>query len=113
MTHLVSPATTSSSIGIYGRGGKGVDEELPKAITWRLVKDKVDLAGAGERGGWRCRGQGRHGRLSAFAKRPHIFIHCISATANDLCKEGKMQTINAEDVFKNQKRLMRLSSQSW
>lgn len=38
--------------------------------------------------------------MAAFAESARIFIHYLSATANDVCKDGKRQTINAEDVFK-------------
>ncbi|KAM3332768.1 hypothetical protein ACQJBY_028114 [Aegilops geniculata] len=100
--HVASPATTNSSVGIYGgqdqsaiagRGGpkakptlaaamtEAEAKELPKAIAWQLAQDKlawVAVAGAGEGGGWRCGGQGRHGRLRHSA---NIFIHCLSATS--------------------------------
>ncbi|TYJ33190.1 hypothetical protein E1A91_A05G086000v1 [Gossypium mustelinum] len=35
-----------------------------------------------------------------FTESARIFIHYLSATANDICKESKRQTMNAEDVFK-------------
>ncbi|CAA6663764.1 unnamed protein product [Spirodela intermedia] len=38
--------------------------------------------------------------LLAFSESARIFIHYLSATANDICKESKRQIINAEDVFK-------------
>ncbi|KAK8921254.1 hypothetical protein KSP39_PZI020880 [Platanthera zijinensis] len=38
--------------------------------------------------------------LLAFSESARIFIHYISATANDICKESNRQTISAEDVFK-------------
>ncbi|VAI00615.1 unnamed protein product [Triticum turgidum subsp. durum] len=76
-------------------------EELPKAIVRRLVKDKLARAASG--------GEGAEGgaevivnkdAMAAFAEGARIFIHYLSATANDVCKDGKRQTINAEDVFK-------------
>uniref|UniRef100_A0A453GZR3 Transcription factor CBF/NF-Y/archaeal histone domain-containing protein n=1 Tax=Aegilops tauschii subsp. strangulata TaxID=200361 RepID=A0A453GZR3_AEGTS len=76
-------------------------EELPKAIVRRLVKDKLARAASG--------GEGAEGgaevivnkdAMAAFAESARIFIHYLSATANDVCKDGKRQTINAEDVFK-------------
>ncbi|KAM3310153.1 hypothetical protein ACQJBY_031067 [Aegilops geniculata] len=76
-------------------------EELPKAIVRRLVKDKLARAASG--------GEGAEGgaevivnkdAMAAFGESARIFIHYLSATANDVCKDGKRQTINAEDVFK-------------
>ncbi|KAI4998850.1 DNA polymerase epsilon subunit 3-like [Hordeum vulgare subsp. vulgare] len=76
-------------------------EELPKAIVRRLVKDKLARVASG--------GEGAEGgaevivnkdAMAAFAESARIFIHYLSATANDVCKDGKRQTINAEDVFK-------------
>ena len=28
-----------------------------------------------------------------------VFINCLTATANDICKEQKRQTISADDIF--------------
>jgi DNA polymerase epsilon subunit 3 len=53
-------------------------EELPKAIMWWLVKDKlvrVAVTGKGEGGGQRCGGQGRHVRFHHSAC---FFIHYLS-----------------------------------
>eukprot|EP00249_Psilotum_nudum_P001376 c13836_g1_i1 orf=569-1069(-) len=36
----------------------------------------------------------------AFAESAKIFIHYLSATANDICRESKRQTVNADDVLK-------------
>ncbi|XP_076939890.1 DNA polymerase II subunit B4-like [Bidens hawaiensis] len=70
-------------------------EELPKAIVKRLVKDKLSqLSKDG------ADIQIQKDSLSAFSESARIFIHYLSATANDICKESKRQTINAEDVFK-------------
>ncbi|EOY33423.1 hypothetical protein QUC31_018941 [Theobroma cacao] len=69
-------------------------EELPKAIVRRVVKDKLsdcspdyDI-------------NVHKDALLAFTESARIFIHYLSATANDICKESRRQTINAEDVFK-------------
>ncbi|CAL0333970.1 unnamed protein product [Lupinus luteus] len=68
-------------------------EELPKAIVRRVVKDKLS----------RCSEDGdisiHKDALLAFSESARIFIHYLSATANDICKESKRQIINAEDVF--------------
>ncbi|CAI9785058.1 unnamed protein product [Fraxinus pennsylvanica] len=71
----------------------GVAEELPKAIVRRLVKDKLSQLSDSEISVFRE-------ALEAFSDSARIFVHYLSATANDICKESKRQTINAEDVFK-------------
>ncbi|KAI3747233.1 hypothetical protein L6452_09685 [Arctium lappa] len=70
-------------------------DELPKAVVRRLVKDK--LSQLSQDGG---EIQVLKDSLLAFSESSRIFIHYLSATANDICKESKRQTINAEDVFK-------------
>ncbi|KAL2328461.1 hypothetical protein Fmac_021888 [Flemingia macrophylla] len=69
-------------------------EELPRTIVRRVVKDKLS----------RCSEDGditvSKDSLLAFSESARIFIHYLSATANDICKESKRQIINAEDVFK-------------
>uniref|UniRef100_A0A0D9XGZ4 Transcription factor CBF/NF-Y/archaeal histone domain-containing protein n=1 Tax=Leersia perrieri TaxID=77586 RepID=A0A0D9XGZ4_9ORYZ len=67
-------------------------EELPKAIVRRLVKEKLAAGGAEV--------IVNRDAMSAFAESARIFIHYLSATANDMCKESKRQTINADDVLK-------------
>ncbi|XP_020214165.1 DNA polymerase epsilon subunit 3 [Cajanus cajan] len=69
-------------------------EELPRAIVRRVVKDK--LSRCSEDGDISVSKDG----LLAFSESARIFIHYLSATANDICKESKRQIINAEDVFK-------------
>ncbi|KAI9072692.1 hypothetical protein QN277_002908 [Acacia crassicarpa] len=69
-------------------------EELPKAIVRRVVKDELS----------RCSHDGdisiHKDALLAFSESARIFIHYLSATANDICKESKRQIISADDVFK-------------
>ncbi|KAG4988864.1 hypothetical protein AAZX31_11G159200 [Glycine max] len=69
-------------------------EELPRSIVRRVVKDKLS----------RCSEDGEisvsKDALLAFSESGRIFIHYLSATANDICKESKRQIINVEDVFK-------------
>ncbi|EXB38434.1 DNA polymerase epsilon subunit 3 [Morus notabilis] len=69
-------------------------EELPKAIVRRVVKDKLS----------RCSADAdinvHKDTLLTFSESARIFIHYLSATANDICKESKRQTINGDDVFK-------------
>ncbi|XP_031503662.1 DNA polymerase II subunit B4 [Nymphaea colorata] len=71
-------------------------EELPKANVKRIVKEK--LAQLGKEGQDDLNVQKE--ALLAFSESARIFIHYLSATANDICKESKRQTVNAEDVFK-------------
>ncbi|PON48180.1 Transcription initiation factor [Trema orientale] len=69
-------------------------EELPKAIVRRVVKDKLS----------HCSHDAdfnvHKDALLAFTESARIFIHYLSATANDLCKESKRQTISGDDVLK-------------
>ncbi|KAJ7981173.1 Nuclear transcription factor Y subunit B-3 [Quillaja saponaria] len=69
-------------------------EELPKTIVRRVVKDKLS----------QCSKDGdisiHKDSLLAFSESARIFIHYLSATANDICKESKRQTMNADDVLK-------------
>ncbi|KAF7823226.1 DNA polymerase epsilon subunit 3 [Senna tora] len=69
-------------------------EELPRTIVRRVVKDELS----------RCSTDGdinvHKDTLLAFSESARIFIHYLSATANDICRESKRQIINAEDVFK-------------
>ncbi|OEL12638.1 hypothetical protein BAE44_0026343 [Dichanthelium oligosanthes] len=71
-------------------------EELPKAIVRRLVKDKLAHIAGGEGAEVIV----NKDAMTAFAESARIFIHYLSATANDMCKETKRQTINADDVLK-------------
>ncbi|XP_027165629.1 DNA polymerase epsilon subunit 3-like [Coffea eugenioides] len=69
-------------------------EELPKTIVLRLVKDKLSqLSAESEISVFRE-------ALQAFSESGRIFIHYLTAAANDICKESNRQIINAEDVFK-------------
>ncbi|XVE79248.1 hypothetical protein DITRI_Ditri14bG0042700 [Diplodiscus trichospermus] len=69
-------------------------EELPKAIVRRVVKDKLSDCSPDYDINI------HKDALLAFAESARIFIHYLSATANDVCKESRRQTINSEDVFK-------------
>uniref|UniRef100_A0ACD5XYE1 Uncharacterized protein n=1 Tax=Avena sativa TaxID=4498 RepID=A0ACD5XYE1_AVESA len=71
-------------------------EELPKTIVRRLVKDKLAQIAGGEGAEVIV----NKDAMAAFSESARIFIHYLSATANDMCKDAKRQTINAEDVFK-------------
>ncbi|XP_062083022.1 DNA polymerase II subunit B4-like [Humulus lupulus] len=69
-------------------------EELPKAIVRRVVKDK--LSHCAEDTDFNV----HKDALLAFSESARIFIHYLSATANDICKESKRQTISGDDVLK-------------
>lgn len=70
-------------------------EELPKAIVRRVVKDKLSHCSKGD-GDLNV----HKDALMAFSESARIFIHYLSATANDICKGSKRQTINGDDVLK-------------
>jgi histone H3/H4 len=75
------------------------DADLPKALVKRIVKGKlaqVDLANGGD--GSR-EFQINKDALLAFCESGKVFIHYLTATANDVCKEAKRQTISADDVI--------------
>ncbi|KAG0498525.1 hypothetical protein HPP92_002827 [Vanilla planifolia] len=83
-----------------------VVEELPRTIVRRIVKDKLSQISSSSRKKVKS-GEGgaddmmlHKDALLAFAESTRVFIHYLSATANDICKESKRQTVNAEDVFK-------------
>eukprot|EP01018_Ginkgo_biloba_P013289 Gb_21904 [translate_table: standard] len=73
-------------------------EDLPRANVRRVVKGKLtDLT----RDDPAKKDIAIHKEaLLAFSESARIFMHYLSATANDICKESKRQTINAEDVMK-------------
>ncbi|KAH7415373.1 hypothetical protein KP509_14G040000 [Ceratopteris richardii] len=73
-------------------------EELPRTIVRRLVKGKVaeltkDMTEKRE--------IALHKEaIVAFSESAKVFIHYLSATANDICKDAKRQIISADDVLK-------------
>ncbi|KZV41736.1 DNA polymerase epsilon subunit D [Dorcoceras hygrometricum] len=69
-------------------------EELPKTIVRRLVKNKLSQLSSD------CEISVLRDSLQAFSESARIFIHYLSAAANDICKESNRQIISAEDVFK-------------
>ncbi|KAI4386123.1 hypothetical protein MLD38_004083 [Melastoma candidum] len=76
-----------------GVGASSRVEELPKAIVRRMVKEKLsDLSGDVDI-------SLHKDALLAFSESARIFIHYLSATANDICKESRRQIVNADDVL--------------
>ncbi|KAL6199510.1 hypothetical protein ACLB2K_029294 [Fragaria x ananassa] len=69
--------------------------ELPKTIVRRVVKDKLSQCSKAD-----ADLNVHKEALTAFSESAPIFIHYLSATANDICRGSKRQTINADDVFK-------------
>lgn len=84
-----------------GRGGgpQGESEDLPQANVKRVVKSKLQELALGHYGEERDVAVNKDALL-AFSESAKIFIHFLSATANDICRESKRQTINADDVLK-------------
>ncbi|CAO2824781.1 unnamed protein product [Amaranthus hypochondriacus] len=69
-------------------------EELPKTIVRRVVKDKLSEVST-DGGDVTLHKEA----LLAFSESARIFIHYLSATANDICHESKRQIISADDVL--------------
>jgi DNA polymerase epsilon subunit 3 len=74
-------------------------ESLPQAHIKRIVKAKLAELTSGE-GEQKREVSVQKEALLAFAESAKIFIHYLTATANDVCHESKRLTINAEDVMK-------------
>lgn len=76
------------------------EADLPKALIKRLVKAGLQEAesegGADEKRDYQI----NKDALLAFSESGKLFIHYLTATANDICKEAKRQTISAEDVMR-------------
>ncbi|CAM6121661.1 unnamed protein product [Calypogeia fissa] len=79
-----------------------MSEDLPRANVKRIVKAKMlDIAAARFRDERTSRDLPIHrDALTAFSDSAKIFIHYISATANDICRESKRQTLSADDVLR-------------
>lgn len=80
-------------------GGAGESEDLPQANVKRVVKSKLQELALGHYGEERDVAVNKDALL-AFSESAKIFIHFLSATANEICRESKRQTINADDVLK-------------
>eukprot|EP00898_Chlorokybus_atmophyticus_P001301 jgi/Chlat1/2171/Chrsp17S02740 len=72
-----------------GGGGGGGEEELPRSIVRRIVRSRL-AAGSGL----------QKDALTALSHSALVFVHLLTATANDICQESKRQTLNADDVLK-------------
>mmetsp|Transcript_29343 Transcript_29343/g.95617 ORF Transcript_29343/g.95617 Transcript_29343/m.95617 type:complete len:178 (+) Transcript_29343:1182-1715(+) len=79
-------------------------EQLPKAHIKRLVKSKVAEvteaeAGPAAEGDKKKEVNIQKEALQAFQESGKLFIHYLTAAANDVCTEKKRSTIQAEDVL--------------
>ncbi|CAI5523248.1 unnamed protein product [Closterium sp. Naga37s-1] len=92
----------------------GEVEELPRTVVRRIVKAKVQeltqqaggLGGAAGAAGAGGEGSGRKKEvqvakdaLIALSESARVFIHYLTATANDVCRSNKRQTVSAADVL--------------
>ncbi|CAI5986057.1 unnamed protein product [Closterium sp. NIES-64] len=89
----------------------GEVEELPRTVVRRIVKAKVQeltqqagglggAAGAGGEGSGRKKEvQVAKDALIALSESARVFIHYLTATANDVCRSNKRQTVSAADVL--------------
>ena len=79
-------------------------DDLPRAHIKRIVKAKLtelmSEGGPDAKGGKAADGHVQKEALMAFSECAKIFIHYLTSTANDICRDGKRQTISVEDVFK-------------
>lgn len=74
------------------------DADLPKAVLKRMIKAKLQEVDK-VRGGDGTRDfQVNKDALLAFGEAGKLFVHYLTATANDICKDAKRQTISADDV---------------
>lgn len=79
------------------------EDNLPAAHIKRLVKHKLNelMAELGpDAKGNKQEGNIQKEALFAFTESAKIFIHYLTATANDICRDGKRQTISVDDVFR-------------
>lgn len=78
-----------------------MEEDLPRAHIKRIVKAKLaELSAVVPEGDKRKEVHVQKEALQAFSEGAKIFIHYLTATANDVCHEARRQTISAGDVLK-------------
>jgi len=76
------------------------EAELPKAVLKRLIKSKLQEYDKSRGGDGTRDFQINKEALLAFSEASKLFIHYLTSMANDICKDAKRQTVNAEDVLK-------------
>ena len=75
------------------------DADLPKALLKRLIKAKLQDVDKAKGGDGTRDFQVNKDALLAFGEAAKLFIHYLTAAANDNCKDAKRQTISADDVM--------------
>lgn len=73
------------------------DTDLPKTLIKRIVKRHLSQI---DKGDTKRDTQINKDALLAFSEAAKVFINYITATANDVCKESKRQTISVDDIFR-------------
>jgi len=76
-----------------------MDEELPRAHVKRLVKAKLCSLDNVDAKGQSFEPNIQKEALVAYGECAKIFIHYLTATANDICRDHKRSIISAEDVL--------------
>jgi DNA polymerase epsilon subunit 3 len=76
-----------------------MDEELPRAHIKRLVKNKLSTLDNVDAKGVTFEPSIQKDALHAYGECAKIFIHYITATANEISRDHKRSTISAEDVL--------------
>ena len=73
------------------------DTDLPKTLIKRIVKRHLNQLDTSDT---KRDTQINKDALLAFSESAKIFINYVTATANDVCKESKRQTISIDDIFR-------------
>lgn len=73
------------------------DTDLPKTLIKRIVKRHLSQIDKGDN---KRDTQINKDALLAFSESAKVFINYITATANDICKESKRQTISVDDILR-------------
>eukprot|EP00475_Leptophrys_vorax_P018822 TRINITY_DN25706_c0_g1_i1.p1 TRINITY_DN25706_c0_g1~~TRINITY_DN25706_c0_g1_i1.p1 ORF type:complete len:190 (-),score=4.77 TRINITY_DN25706_c0_g1_i1:242-811(-) len=103
-----SKGTTGSSRGKRSIStatgtGSGVDvEDLPRAVVRRIVKAKLQALGQhneGESSSRKKEVQVAKDAMVALTESARVFIHYLTATANEVCRSHKRQTVSAADIL--------------
>jgi DNA polymerase epsilon subunit 3 len=80
-------------------GAESQDADLPKALLKRLIKAKLQDVDKAKGGDGKRDFQVNKDALLAFGEAAKLFIHYLTAAANDNCKDAKRQTISADDIL--------------
>ena len=80
-------------------GAEPTEADLPKALLKRLITAKLQEVDRSRGGDGTRSFQVNKDALLAFGEAAKLFIHYLTAAANDNCKDSKRQTISADDVM--------------